>query len=251
MKKITCVLITCLFSLPHLFSQQLPPAKLVINAGPAVATGKFAGSDVSDDQAGLGKTGISLSASFSKPVTEYLLIVAQVQVQQNALNTGALEAYFEKYVGYPNWHFDKNHWQYGALLAGVESQLPLGNAGKIFLVTRLMAGVARIGSPELSGTSITTNTGGYLQQGKKSATGFIMNATAGFDFPLNKKVFLNTSLAFNGTNRVTFKDVQTTLTTTQGSFGQPDFAAQQVMNTTNGKQSISSMSLLVGIGIHL
>lgn len=246
--KRTCLLLLTTLHLAGAFSQTKETNYLSVSVGPAFAMSKFAGNDVTDPSAGLAKTGVAISLSYSKMLSPYIGIAAQLQAQRNPVNTTALSNYFRDLTGYSNWSFNKAGWSYGALLVGPESQMAIDKANKIQFIARIMAGIAYAKSPGISGQSKTANTAGYVEQDNKTATGFILNTMAGLNYSTGSALVLSASIAYNGTNKITYKQVKTTITTTQGSPGSVGYAIQQSSSTIDGKQSISSVNVLLGIG---
>jgi hypothetical protein len=68
---------------------------------------------------------------------------------------------------------------------------------------------------------------------------------------LNKKVFLICNVNYAGTNKVTFKNIRSILTTSHGTFGTFDYTIQQSMQRGSEKQSLGSISLGLGVGVIL
>jgi hypothetical protein len=251
MKKLIVPFLISIFFLVPCFAQRKEKGFLSIAVGPAFPTGKFASKDMSDELSGLAKTGGSVSISYSKLLTAQLAIAVQLHGQHNPVNTAAMGQYLENSTGYTNWKFSKAAWLYGALLAGPESRLVIDHAGKLQLVTKIMAGIAFAKSPGISSKSISATASGSVEQAKKTSTGFIFNTSTGINYAVNNAMFLTVDLCYGSTSKMTFKQVQTTITTTQGTPGSPGFSVQQSMNTMDGKQSISSLNVMFGVGFRL
>jgi hypothetical protein len=248
MKKIFLLLLSFILCNTVMNAQAKEKNSLSLSIGPAFAMSKFASTDAVDPLAGLAKTGFAASLSWSKMLSAYIGIAAQLQGQRNAVNTTTLKKYFEDATGYANWNFDKTGWSYGALMAGPESRMALDKADKLQFIARIMAGIIYAKSPGMSGQSRSANTAGYVAQDKKTATSFILNTMVGLNYSTSNNLFLSAAISYNGTNKMTYKQVTTTVTTTQGTPASATYAIQQYSNTVDGKQSISSVNLLLGIG---
>lgn len=251
MKKISLLLFIGTMYIAAGFSQTKEKGFFSVSLGPAFPTSKFASNNVSDSLAGLAKTGAAISISYSKMFSRYIGIAVQLQAQRNPVNTTTLKKYFEDLTGYTNWNFDKAGWLYGGVMVGPESQMAIGKANKLQFVARIMAGIAYAQLPGISGQSKTANAAGYVEQDNKTATGFILNTMAGLNYSTSNTVFLTAAFSYTGTNKINYKQVKTTVTTTQGTPGSGEYAIQQSFRTVDGKQSISSVNVLLGIGFRL
>lgn len=269
------ILLFVFFSLLHiglLFSQSTKDnGSLSLSVGPAVAIGKFAAKDLNRSSSGFAKTGESVSLSYSKLLSKHWGFSLDIHGQRNPLNTNALESSFSQakiydglifspgtnpppqsnYAIYPNWKFEKKPWLSGALLAGVNGQFALDKPGKVNLVTKVMLGAVYVTSPGLSGSSMTDIATANISQNKSSGFGFIYSVSGGLNYYVSNAIFLCSSLAYIGTNQITFKDVKQILTTAKGSAGSPEYSVQQSTTTGSSKQMISSVNLSFGIGIKL
>jgi hypothetical protein len=276
MKKILLLFSLTAFKITFVFSQRFKDKGTIsISVGPALPVGKFSAKDINDNIAGFAKPGQSVSVSYSKLVSKNWGIAIDIRGQRNPLNTTALKNSLSTAkisqgisfwsgsvtnipppqlttVIYPNWQFEKKAWLYGALLLGPTGQFTVDKSNKITLITKAMIGAVYAQSPATKGSSITDTATARIEQSKSSAFGFIYSFSGGVNYSLNKKVFLSATLTYAGTNQITFKDVTSSLLTTKGSFTSPaGFSTQQLITTADGKQPISSVNLLFGIGIKL
>jgi hypothetical protein len=274
MKKILLLFSLIAFQITFVFSQaKKDRGSISISVGPALPVGKFSAKDINDNLAGFAKMGESVSISYSKLLSKNWGIAIDLRGQRNPLNTMALQNSLSttkiyqgilsgsifpsipppqvSYPIYPNWQFEKQAWLYGALLLGPTGQFIIDQSKKITLTTKAMLGAVYAKSPVLKGSSITDTATARIEQSKSSAFGFMYSFSGGVNYSLNKKVFLSAALTYAGTNQITFKEVTTTVTTTKGSFASPGFSVSQSLITADGKQPISSINLLLGIGINL
>jgi hypothetical protein len=274
MKKILLLFSLIAFQITFVFSQaKKDRGSISISVGPALPVGKFSAKDINDNLAGFAKMGESVSISYSKLLSKNWGIAIDLRGLRNPLNTMALQnslsttkiyqgilsgSIFQNipppqvsYPIYPNWQFEKQAWLYGALLLGPTGQFIIDQSKKITLTTKAMLGAVYAKSPVLKGSSITDTATARIEQSKSSAFGFMYSFSGGVNYSLNKKVFLSAALTYAGTNQITFKEVTTTVTTTKGSFASPGFSVSQSLITADGKQPISSINLLLGIGINL
>ena len=249
MKKILLLFLTGMALVSSVFSQSKKGNTLSVSLGPAFPIGKFASKDFSDESSGFAKPGGAVSLSFTKFLSENFGVTLNAQAQHNPMDVHALESGFGKsLIGYPVWDFDKRSWLYGAVLFGGTGQFAIDKKNKFMLMTKAMAGIAFAKSPGMAGKSINGTALASVEQNKVSAAGFTYSAEAGINYSINKFVFLTSALTYNGTNKMTYKDVKTVITSVQGTPGSPDYQAQQSMTTIDGKQTISSVNLLFGIG---
>jgi hypothetical protein len=275
MKKILLLFSLTVLQITFVFSQRIKDKGCIsISVGPALPVGKFSAKDINDNVSGFAKMGESVSISYSKLLFKNWGIAIDLRGQRNPLNTTALQNSLSTttiYQGipvalsginfpppqftqviYPNWQFEKQAWLYGVLLLGPTGQFVIDQSKKITLVTKAMLGVVYAQSPVTKGSSITDTATARIEQSKSSAFGFMYSFSGGVNYSLNKKIFLSAALTYAGTNQITFKDVTSTLLTTKGSFTSPgSFSTQQLTITADGKQSISSVNLLLGVGIKL
>lgn len=254
------------------FSQENNKAQISLTAGPAFPTGQFANTNLSDEASGFAKPGEAISLSLVQPISKDWALVASLADQRNPVNTKAFESGFSNltffpgiysitgpndpppqlnYVKYPNWKFEHRSWQYATLQAGIQRRFFPGNKKKVCLAANVTIGALYVTSPQLKGSSTTDTATATITQSKSSAVGLIYSLGIGMNYFLNKRVFLTSNLNYTGTDKVTFKDMRSTLTTTHGAYSTFDYSVQQSMQTVNGKQSLGSMSLLVGVGFTL
>jgi hypothetical protein len=275
MKKILLLFSLIAFQITFVFSQvKKDRGSISISVGPALPVGKFSAKDINDNLAGFAKMGQSVSVSYSKLLSKNWGIAIDLRGQRNPLNTTALQNSLSTArisqgisflsgsvtnipppqlatVIYPNLQFEKKAWLYGALLLGPTGQFAIDQSKKITLITKAMLGAVYAKSPVLKGSSITDTATVRIDQSKSSAFGFIYSFSGGVNYSLNKKVFLSAALTYAGTNQIIFKEVTTTVTATKGSFASPGFSVSQSIITADGKQPISSINLLFGVGIKL
>ena len=248
MKKILLVFM-CVASVSSVFSQVKNGNTFSFSVGPAFPIGQFGSKDFLSETSGLAKPGGAVSINYTKFVSANFGITICAQGQHNPMDVAVLEEEFGNSItDFPVWSFDKRSWLYGALLLGGSGQFAMDKKNKFTLITKAMAGIAFAKSPGMAGKSATAAGLASVEQNKKTATGFTYCVGAGINYSINKSVFLTSSLTYNGTNKMTFKDVQTIVTSVEGTPGSPDYAAQQYMTTVNGMQTISSVNLLFGIG---
>jgi len=249
MKKILLLFLICVASVSSVFSQVKNGNTFSFSVGPAFPTGQFASKDFLSESSGLAKTGGAVSINYTKFVSANFGITVCVQAQHNSMDVDVLEKEFgNSLTDFPVWSFDPRSWLYGALLLGGTGQFAMDKKNKFMLITKAMAGVAFAKSPGMAGKSVTATGLASVEQNKKTATGFAYCVGAGINYSISESVFLTSSLTYNGTNKMTFKDVQTVITSVEGTPGSPDYVAQQYMTTINGKQTISSVNVLFGIG---
>ena len=254
------------------FSQTNNKGSVALLIGPAFPTGHFSNQNLYDESSGFAKTGETISLEYTRDFSKHWAILINLTGQRNPINTQAFESSFSKakisqglYFGsesnnsplqnnyniYPNWKFDNNSWQYGTLQVGVKSQFPLDKQNKIWLTNEALICVLYASSPQLKGRSIRDTASAIISQSKSTGIGMSYSIGGGIKYYLNKKLFFTLMLKYTGSNKVTFNDIKTTLTTTKGKYGSSDYSISQSITTTNGEQTFNSINLLIGIGINL
>ncbi len=272
MKKLSLLTFAVFINSTFIFSQGSNKATISFKAGPAFPTGHFASTNLYDESSGFAKTGETISVSYAKPIAKKIAFLINLSGQRNPINRSAFEASFSKakiyqgfYFGsdpnnpppqtnyeiYPNWTFEKGLWLHAALQLGAEGRFPLNEQKNIQLITNATIGSLYATSPGLKGNSVTDTASAVLTESKSSAFGLIYSLACGLNYHLNKRCFITSALNYTGTSKVEFKNVRTVLTTTKGNFGTPGYSVQQSTITANGKQSITSVNLLIGFGISL
>lgn len=249
---------------------QGPAQQLKLMAGPSFPVGAFAKTDLYDGTSGFAKTGIAATLIYSYPLNKNWSVLLSAAAQQNPLNTTAFEKDFAStgirtgiytgtgtgnpppggYTVYPNWHFEGKSWFTGSLHLGIQLE-PGKNSTKGWFTLAGGLGASYVILPYIKGTSFTDTATAQIEETKKSAVGFSYHTAAGFNYPLSKKIFLATSVIYSGTGNITFKGVQSTVYTTKGTYGNPDYTVQKAISTFNSRQKTGTISLLLGIGLRL
>ena len=272
MKKRLLFLFAFIIQATSSFSQINNRGSVALVTGPAFPTGHFGNNNLYDESSGFAKTGETISMEYTKAFSKHWSILFNLAGQRNPINTQAFESSFSKakiyqgfYFGsdpnnpplqnnykiYPNWKFDHKSWLYGNLQVGVKGQFPVDKQNKTWLTTEASISVLYAASPQIKGSSITDTESATITQSKSTGFGMSYSFAGGVMYYLNKKLFFTTILKYTGSNKVTFKDVKTTLTITHGTFGSPDYSISQSIITTNGKQTFNSISPQLGFGIIL
>ena len=271
MKQIILSLAIVLFCFPCSYSQN-NQGNIAISVGPSFPIGDFASKDIKDNASGLAKTGAAVTISYSRLSGKQLGISVDLHGQQNPLNISSMEKSFSEtgisqgfwtvsdpnqpippgpYSVYPNWKFKKRSWLMGSLLLGGYGQFPLTQKGSISFIPKAMIGVIHVSAPRISGSSITDTATAYIEQSGSKAFGFTYSLSGGLKYDCGKKIFFLMNLGYTGTNNIRFKDITASITTTKGVFGSPDYSVQQAVVTGEGRQTISALNLLVGLGLRL
>ena len=272
MKKNSFVFIILFFQVTMTLAQDNKKSEISLSFGPAFAIGKFANTDLFNNSSGFAKSGEIISASYLHPFSKNWKFIVNLSGQRNPINTNAFETTFStakiyqgftfssdpdnpplqtNYAVYPNWHFDKKSWLLGSLQIGALRQFSTSGQNKLSPAIKATAGAVYASSPLLKGRSVTDTATAVIEQSKSSRIGLVYTIGGSVNYSLTKRVFLFTVLDYCGTNNLKFKDIKSTLTTTKGTFGSPDYSIQQTVITTEGKQTISSINLLFGISLVL
>ncbi|MBS1655974.1 MAG: hypothetical protein JSU05_14070 [Bacteroidetes bacterium] len=255
-------------SLPVL-SQKKSSGNLVISIGSCLPAGNFGNTDFYDHSSGFANLGEAVSVCYAQPVAEKWNLLFTVSGQRNPVNKKAFESalssmplpggvYFTSGSGnqapvapdttvFRNWKFDKTSWLFAGLQAGMQRVFMVDHRSCV--TVNASAGIVYASSPHLKGASVTDTASAYLEQTKKTATGFAFTAGAGYHYSLTQKLFLAAALSFTGTGNLTFKNIQTTMTTSKGTY--PANSIYQSMIIANGRQAINTINLSVGVGVRL
>ena len=272
MKKILLFLFAFVIQATSSFSQVNNSGSVALIIGPAFPTGPFGNTNLYDKSSGFAKTGENISLEYAKAFSKHWSILINLAGERNPINTQAFENSFSKakiyqgiysgsdlnnpplqnnYKIYPNWKFDHKSWLYGTLQVGAKGQFSVDKQNKTWLTSQVSIGVLYAASPQLKGSSVTDTASAIITQSKRTGFGMSYSFGGGIKYYCSKKLFFTTILKYTGSNKVTFKDVKTSIITTHGTYGSPDYFSSQSINTTNGKQTFSSISLLLGFGIIL
>ena len=272
MKKLSLLTFAVLIQATCTFSQINDKDNFSLTVGPAFPIGTFANTNLSDGSSGFAKIGETISLSYTKPISRDWAFLINLTGQRNPINTNAFESNFSKakiyqgfyfgselnnpppqtnYTVYPNWKFEKKSWLCAGLQVGTKGQISLSKQNKTWLTTNATFGVLYVASPQLKGNSITDTATAIIKESKSSGFGLIYSFGFGLNYYLNKGIFLTSTLNYIGTNKVAFKNVKGTLTTTKGTPGTSNYFVQQSTVTANGKQTVSSINLSIGFGIIL
>lgn len=243
---------------------------LEITAGPSFPVGAYAEKDITNSASGFARTGQVLKFTYTRLVKKHFGFAATVHGQRNALNTKALEGSFSQaqmlqptvvispslnpapaivtYGNYPDWKFEKESWWLGSLLLGGYGQFALEQAGKLMLTAKTMMGAVYAYAPEIKGISASEKAMARITQSSGSAFGFAYSVAGGAKYKLTDKLSLNTQVEYFGTNKIRFQDIKGTFTTSHLVNGTPAWWSTSSV-TEDGKLTIGSMNVLVGIGL--
>ena len=250
MNKIILSCVACIAFVNNAFSQSTKPNTLSLSLGPAFAIGQFASKEFNSEKSGFAKPGGALALSYTRFVSKQFGVSININAQHNPMNVEALEDEYNKsFQGFSSWSFDKRSWLYAAALLGATGQFPLDKKDKFAFVAKAMAGYAFAKSPGIEGNASNTTGMAKVEQDKAKGSGFTYCGGAGINYTINKSVFLTSLVCYNGAPNMKFKDVKTVTTAVQGTIGMPDYQAYQYMTTRDEKQTISSVNVMVGVGL--
>lgn len=254
------------------FSQTRDVGSVSLSIGPAFPTGQFRSTNLYDASSGFAKTGETVSFEYAKPFPGNWSFLINLAGQRNPINTKSFENSLStakiyqgfslgsdptnpppqtNYTVYQDWKFEKKAWLYGALQVGGKRKFSVNRQNKNWLTTDATLGILYATSPQLNGRSVTDTASAVITQSKSSGFGFIFSIGGGFDYYLGKRFVFTTALKYTGTNKVAFKGIKSTLTTTKGAVGSPNYSISQSTVTSDGKQSLNSINLSFGIGVFL
>ncbi len=272
MRKVLSLTIGLLFVFSSFSQKNSNKKSISVLTGASLPIGNFGNDDITDDKAGVAKLGPAGSISYTQLTGKKFGFVVTVQGQRNPLNSKSAEKKFSELnftqgilfvspgtnqpppslpeVKYPNWKFEKRSWLTGALLLGGYGEFAPGVSNDFSFITKAMLGAVYAESPAIKGNSVTDTATAVYEQTSGSSFGLAYLLSGGIKVNINKRLCFVTSLEYMGTNKMTFDDIEATLTTTKGTPG-PGFAISQSKATGSAKQTISTINLVVGIAIKL
>ena len=245
--------------------------QLNFSIGPSFPVGHYASKDILSDKAGIASTGGVINFSYTRLFKKKIGVAASLLGQINPLDKHSMERSFDQlkftsntvWTGtsippdppqatttYPNWKFKNASWKLVSLLAGGYGEFRTGSS-KVVFTSKVQIGMVYAVSPKIDGSSITDTTNVHVTQTSESAIGFGYSLSGGIKIKLNKKINFVSGLEYFGTNNITFKNVVASVTGIKNSSNQATMTAWQSTVTINGKQTISSINLLVGISLQL
>jgi hypothetical protein len=238
--------------------------------GPSFPIGHFADKNPSNNLSGYARPGESAVISFDQPFYKHLGLVAEIYGERNGLNTTVLAnqfagTWFFNGLGsgyprqYPNWTIDKKSWYLESALLGLCQEFSLRKNSKISLMAKAMIGIALGQSPELDAKSESDSSYTTITQNGASAVGFSYSVSGSIKYRLNPKIHLLLQAAYFATANLDFKNVTETIISTNGglnvpktySFSNSVMPPILALSTGPSKQPISTINVLIGIGLTL
>jgi len=245
--------------------------QLNFSIGPSFPVGHYASKDIQSDKAGIATTGGVASFFYTLLFKKKIGIVVSLLGQINPLDKRSIEKSFDQLkmnssafvwgtgeptmppsngTTYPNWKFKNASWKLATLLAGGYGEFKTGSP-HIAVTSKAMLGLVYVSSPKIDGSSMTDTTNVHVTQSSESAIGFGYSLSGGIKIKLNNKIDFISGLEYFGTNNITFKNVVASVTGVKNPSNPATMTAWQSTVTANGKQTISSVNLLVGLSLQL
>lgn len=242
---------------------------LDLTIGPSLPIGEYGKTDITNRSSGFANTGEFLKISYTHLLNTNFGLSAAIHGQRNPIDRKAFETSLAQadfygspfasptpnpyptqgpYSRYGNWKFDKSSWLFGTLLLGGHGQVIPHASKNIVLLAKAMFGPVYAHAPELNGKSTSDTAVAEIKQKSSSAFGIAYLISGGVKFKLTDKIYLLTQAEYLGTNKIVFKDVETTVSSIHYSNSFPTSASMQ-KSTVNGKQKIASVNLNFGIAI--
>lgn len=272
MRKVLSLTIGLLFVFSSFSQKNSNKKSLSVLTGASLPLGNFGNDDITDDKAGVAKLGQAGSISYTQLTAKKIGFAVTIQGQRNPFNSKSAEKKFSELnfaqgflfgtpdpnqpppslpvVKYTDWKFEKRSWLSGALLLGGYGEFAATGSKGVSLITKAMLGPVYVESPAIKGSSIKDTATAVYEQTSSSSFGLAYLLSGGIRVSINKRLYFLTSLEYLGTNKMTFDDIEATLTTTKGTPG-PGFTISQSKTTGSAKQTISTINLVVGIAIKL
>jgi hypothetical protein len=220
---------------------------VAISAGPAFTTGKFGSktydpSFLNNRPAGLGKTGEALTVSGGYYLNRSCGLFISLGGQTNRQDPAAFNAYLKKQYGDSiQTNIETREWKIAKILAGGFFELPLSASGKMFLQSKIAAGLAKTTVPAYSYTT-KVNPWFYTATAQSEISlhwSFAWQVNAGLGLRMNKDICLLLDLAYFD-SRPAWKYSY-----------YPNFPNTDPAVSAKRKYNLASLQLLAGIAIKL
>ncbi len=273
MKRII-LLVPCLFVLSVLMAQQnsLHPF-IFLHAGTAIATDNLGKKVINDNKSGFGTVGYYAAAGMDIPLNNKIGFFAELNSQLIPVARQSMAAQLNQtsfYQGlyafsttlppgvtllnarqYPNWTVMKSDWRSASLILGITRKIPLSEKAKLTLIIKGGIGLLYARSPELYGESITDSASAMVQQNSNKAMGFASRLGLSIEHHLTSKIKIRFNDDFDLSSSIRFKDITAVTTTTQGSYGSPNFIITKSWVSGTLIQQVNALHLSLGIAYAL
>jgi hypothetical protein len=243
--------------------------QLNVSIGPAFPIGQFANGDIYKKKAGFASTGAILNVSCLAPTKKRIGFVASFYGQINPVSRKNLERSFANFqfgsvvawngsgtpptpqgTTYPNWKFRASSWEIGSLMAGGYAESKI-KSEKVKLISKASLGFIYAMSPKIEGSSITDTATAYFAQSSESGFGFSFLIEELLRFKVNNKINFLVGAEYLGTHKIKFKDVVTKTYTVKYPNDPGRMVVTQGIFTSDSRQKISSINIIVGICLKL
>jgi hypothetical protein len=229
-----------------LFAQEASK-RLTLSVAPALPLGDWASKNASIDQAGYAASGQSFTLRYSNDFSKNWGWYLMVKGQRNQLKAEKLEDYYSKQslwgTQVNNWTFKKKNWMTATAMSGIYRIIPTGK--RSLFLPELGLGLIYAKLPDFLGTANEQNKLAAVTRKGKHGVGLAYSLGLSTRHPLNEKWNLFSSLAYFGSSRVKFTDVQTTHAYADG------VSAFQATVTRDHRQVFSSVNLYIGASMRL
>jgi hypothetical protein len=274
MMKRIILLIPSLFLLNVLLSQNIASGKYIyLHVGSAIATDNLGKKIISDNKSGFGTAGYYAAAGIDIPLNNKIGFFAELngqliyvarksmaaQLNQTSFYQGVYALSIPMPPGatlinakhFPNWSVKKSDWRSAALMLGMTRKITLIEKAKLTLIIKGGMGLIYARCPELYGESISDSTSATIEQNSNKALGFSARLGLALEHQLNQKIKIKFNDDFDLSGSMTFKNITAITTTTQGSYGSPNFIITKSWVTGNLLQQINAIHLSLGIAYAL
>ena len=180
---------------------------VTLSIGPSFPLGKFAKEEPSENSSGFAKGGMFVNIAYAHSLSKKFGVTAMLHLQQNGLNTGAMETRYNRawffsgfeftnivqpqrrpQIGGPifkDWNFEKAYWGTASVLLGAYGKFPLSKSQKLSAIIRTAIGPAYLASPEIHGECTTDSSAASITQ--EASHGFGLAYSLGGTLQYNLK----------------------------------------------------------------
>ncbi len=202
MKKILFVGFCSLFCFTTVLKAQEKKSFAGISIGASMPTGDFGSNDLSNDKAGLAKTGLSLNLSYGYHFSKNFGGILMAKGNFNAIDMDTFRQQFSVPTGSgASYSIGTGSYKSGAVLAGMFANVPITGDEKFSFEVRALAGYQNSTIPKINASMYIPSIGTLdLSQESFSSGSFAYVLGAGFKYKVGNNLDLKLNGDYNGAN---------------------------------------------------
>jgi len=202
MKKILFVGFCSLFCFTTVIKAQEKKSFAGISIGASIPTGDFGSTDLSNDKAGLAKTGLALRLNYGYHFSKNFGGILIAKGNFNSIDMDAFRQQFSVPTGSgASYSVNTGSYKSGAVLVGMFADMPISADEKFSFEVRALAGYQNSTIPEFNVTMSIPSVGTIdFAQESYSAGSFAYTFGAGFKYKVGNNLALKLNGDYNGAN---------------------------------------------------